>query len=52
MVAADEDGAREKVLSNFVSRHGVLRRFINIDSIDGIKPEEATEPSVVSHFRK
>ena len=52
VVAADEDGAMEKVLSNFGSRHGVPRRFVIIDSINGIKPEESTEPSVVSHFRK
>ena len=31
VVAADEDGAREKVLSNFGSRHGVPRRFVIID---------------------
>jgi len=30
----------------------VPRRFVNIDSIDGIKPSESTEPNVVSHFRK
>ena len=52
VVAVDEDGAREKVLSNFGSRHGVPRRFVNIDSIDGINPSESTEPNVVSHFRK
>ena len=36
VVAVDEDGAREKVLSNFGSRHGVPRRFVNIDSIDAV----------------
>ena len=52
VVAADEEGAREKVLSNFGSRHAVPRSFVNIASIDEIKPSESTEPNVVSHFRK
>tara|TARA_Y100001970_G_scaffold190689_1_gene231938 strand:- start:914 stop:1138 length:225 start_codon:yes stop_codon:yes gene_type:complete len=52
VVAEDEEGAREKVLSNFGSRHGVPRRFVNIGPIDEIKPSESTEPNVVSYFRK
>ena len=52
VVAADEDGAREKGLSNFGSRHGVPRRFVVIESIDGIKPSEPPEPGVVPPFRK
>jgi len=51
LVAENEDQVREKVYSNFGSRHGVKRRYITIVSIDAIDPSESSAPVVVSHFR-
>jgi ribosomal protein L20A (L18A) len=51
LVAPDEDSAREKIMSNFGSRHGAKRREITIKSLETIDPSESTEPVVVSHFR-
>ena len=51
VVAADEEEARHQVYSNFGSRHGTSRRFINIDSLSEIDPTNSTEPRVISHFR-
>tara|TARA_B110000003_G_scaffold149911_1_gene150826 strand:+ start:2434 stop:2661 length:228 start_codon:yes stop_codon:yes gene_type:complete len=51
LVAPDEDGAREKIMSNFGSRHGAKRREITIQSLDTIEPSESSAPAVVSHFR-
>lgn len=51
LVAEDEAGVKEKIMSNFGSRHGAKRREINIETIETIKPAESTAPAVVSHFR-
>ena len=51
LVAPDEDSAREKIMSNFGSRHGAKRREITIQSLDTIEPSESSAPAVVSHFR-
>ena len=51
LVAPDEDGAREKIMSNFGSRHGAKRREITIQSLDTIDPSESSAPVVISHFR-
>jgi ribosomal protein L20A (L18A) len=51
VVATDEDEARHLVYSNFGSRHGTPRRFINIDSMSEIEPTNSTEPRVIAHFR-
>ena len=49
--AADEVDARHRVYSFFGSRHGVNRRFVNIESVAQIEPTESTEPTVISAFR-
>ena len=51
VVAADEVDARHRVYSFFGSRHGVNRRFVNIESVDKIEPTTSTEPAVISAFR-
>ena len=51
VVAADEEEAKHRVYSNFGSRHGTSRRFINIDSLSEIDPTNSTEPRVIAHFR-
>ena len=51
VVAADEEQAKHLVYSNFGSRHGTSRRFINIDSLSEIEPTDSTEPRVMAHFR-
>ena len=51
IVAADEDDAWHRIYSNFGSRHGVPRRFINVDSLVEIDPSDSTAPVVVAHFR-
>ncbi|DAC61562.1 MAG: 50S ribosomal protein L18Ae [Candidatus Thalassarchaeaceae archaeon] len=51
LVAPDEDGAREKIMSNFGSRHGAKRREITIQSLETIDPSESSAPVVLSHFR-
>ncbi len=51
LVAPDEDSAREKIMSNFGSRHGAKRREITIQSLETIDPSKSTAPNVVSHFR-
>jgi ribosomal protein L20A (L18A) len=51
LVAPDEDSAREKIMSNFGSRHGAKRREITIQSLETIDPSKSTAPTVVSHFR-
>ena len=51
LVAENEDQVKEKVYSNFGSRHGAKRRYITINSIDTIDPSESSAPVVVSHFR-
>ena len=52
VVAADEVDARHRVYSFFGSRHGVNRRFVNIESVDKIEPTTSTEPAVISAFRE
>ena len=51
VVASDEEEARHLVYSNFGSRHGTSRRFINIDALSEIEPTDSTEPRVMAHFR-
>ncbi|HJM67758.1 MAG TPA: 50S ribosomal protein L18Ae [Candidatus Thalassarchaeaceae archaeon] len=51
IVAADEIDARHRIYSFFGSRHGVNRRFVNIESVAEIEPTESTAPAVVSAFR-
>jgi len=50
-VASDEEDARHRLYSNFGSRHGVPRRFVNIESLEEIDPSESIAPTVVAHFR-
>ena len=50
-VASDEEDARHRLYSNFGSRHGVPRRFVNIESLEEIDPSDSTAPTVVAHFR-
>ena len=52
LVAENEDGAKEKIMSNFGSRHVAKRREITIATIETIKPSESTSPVVVSYFRE
>ncbi len=51
VVAADEVDARHRVYSFFGSRHGVNRRFVNIESMAQIEPTQSSEASVISAFR-
>ena len=51
VVAADEDGALEKVKSLLGSRQRVSRRQISIDSSLSIDPTESSDPSVQHHFK-
>ncbi len=51
LVASDEEDAKERILSNFGSRHGAKRREITINTIETIDPKESKEPVVISHFR-
>ena len=51
IVAADEVDARHRVYSFFGSRHGVNRRFVNIESLAKIDPTESTAAAVISAFR-
>ena len=51
IVAADEVDARHRIYSFFGSRHGVNRRFVNIESMSQIEPTESSAPAVISAFR-
>ena len=51
LVAEDEAGVKEKIMSNFGSRHGAKRRQITIETIETIKPADSIAPAVISHFR-
>ncbi|MEE3201211.1 MAG: 50S ribosomal protein L18Ae [Candidatus Thermoplasmatota archaeon] len=51
LVAADEEEAKHRVYSNFGSRHGTPRRFVNIASLSEINPLNSTAPQVIAHFR-
>jgi len=51
VVADNEAEAKERVFSNFGSRHGTSRRFIIINSLESINPSKSTAPVVVAHFR-
>ncbi len=51
VVADNEAEAKERVFSNFGSRHGTPRRFIIINSLESINPSKSTAPVVVAHFR-
>ena len=52
VVAADEVDARHRIYSFFGSRHGVNRRFVNIENVAKIEPTESSEPIVISAFRE
>ncbi len=51
VVAADEVDARHRIYSFFGSRHGVNRRFVNIESMAQIEPTQSSEAAVISAFR-
>ena len=51
LVAKSKADAMERVYSNFGSRHGTPRRFVNIDSLDTINPSKSNAPVVMAHFR-
>ena len=51
IVAADEVDARHRIYSFFGSRHGVNRRFVNIESVTEIEPTQSSAPAVISAFR-
>ncbi|MFL2493762.1 MAG: 50S ribosomal protein L18Ae [Candidatus Thalassarchaeum sp.] len=51
LVAEDDSEAKERIFSNFGSRHGTSRRFVRIDSLEIINPSTSTAPVVVAHFR-
>jgi ribosomal protein L20A (L18A) len=51
VVAADEVDARHRIYSFFGSRHGVNRRFVNIENVAKIEPTQSKEPVVISAFR-
>ena len=50
LMAESEEDAKERVYSNFGSRHRVSRRFVIIESVAEINPAELTSPVVVAHF--
>jgi len=50
VVASDEDGALEWLLSTLGSRHRVTRRFIIVDGIEEIDPDISSAPVVQAHF--
>lgn len=52
LVASDEVDARHRIYSFFGSRHNVSRRFINIETLEGIDPSDSTEPVVIAAFRE
>jgi len=51
LVAEDDTDAKNRVFSNFGSRHGTSRRFVRIESLETINPSNSTAPVVVAHFR-
>jgi len=51
VVATDDVDARHRIYSFFGSRHGVNRRFVNIENLSKIDPTDSTEPVVISAFR-
>ena len=50
VVAADEAGARERVLSLLGSRHRVRRGQVTIAGIGSIRPGQSGDPHIRSHF--
>ena len=44
-VASDEEDARHRLYSNFGSRHGVPRRFVNIESLEAVSYTHLTLPT-------
>jgi len=52
LVASDEVDARHRIYSFFGSRHGVRRRFINIETLESINPTDSSEPLVIAAFRE
>jgi large subunit ribosomal protein LX len=46
IVANSKNDAREKILSDFGSRHKINRRQITLKKIDEIGPEHVTDPMV------
>ncbi len=51
IVASDDEDAEHRVYSNFGSRHATPRRFVIIDTLETINPDESTAAVVVAHFR-
>tara|TARA_B100000683_G_scaffold61829_2_gene60185 strand:- start:2986 stop:3282 length:297 start_codon:yes stop_codon:yes gene_type:complete len=49
--AEDAEAATQKVYSTLGSRHRIMRRKINIDSVGEIDPRTSTEPVVLHTFR-
>jgi large subunit ribosomal protein LX len=46
VASADENGAIEKTMALMGSRHGVKRKFIKIEGVKGLKPEEISDQAV------
>ncbi len=49
VAAADESAAREKTLALMGSRHKVKRKFVQIEGIKSLRPEEITD-HLVKHL--
>ncbi len=52
IAAKNEDQARESVLSEIGSKHGVTRKKIRIDSVTKIEKDEITNPKVEAKIKK
>ena len=50
--AENADVATEKVYSTLGSRHRIMRRKINIESVGEIDPRTSTEPTIMHVFRE
>ncbi len=46
VASADENAAIEKTMALMGSRHGVKRKFIKIEGVKGLKPEEISDQAV------
>ena len=45
-IGADENGARDRVLSTIGSQHRVDRHHIDITKVEEIRPDQVTDPAV------
>jgi len=50
VVGEREEDAIEKVLSTLSGVYGIKRRYIKIEKVEEIKPEESEDPVVRYHF--